>query len=372
MTPGPRTVTLAAVEKLKSVLAAFKMWVEAHAFPVGVAGLVALLAGGGIAVASIGGGDPQDDPGVGTTTTTEQSVPADGQTSEPPSDVSVTTMAPVAGGTPLIAVKVDNAPEARPQVGLQEASVVIEVPVEGGLTRFTALYGSGSYPALVGPVRSVRPVDDDLVGGLSSVLVSTGGQPFVLRALSGAGIAIPTSETAPGFQALERPMPHNLFVDLLQVESVYPAAPPAIELFARGDWPSGGDAASVSIPYASESRWEYVDGSYARSDAGEAFTVLSDQAGDPAQLTTDTVVVLFAAQRSAGYTDVNDADVPTFDVIGSGRLLVFHSGQVIEGTWSRSAQADPYVFMGPDGEVFGVPEGRTHVSVVPRELVVEF
>ncbi len=337
---------------------------------VGVAGLVALIAGGGLAVAGLSADEPAP-----TTETTVTTAPAAPTTSLAGVEGSPTTTSPtvaVSGdGGSLLAVRIDNDPQARPQVGLQEASLVIETPVEGGLTRFTAFYEEGSYPVLAGPVRSVRPVDADLTATLSSVMISTGGQPFVLQALTGAGVANATPDTAPGFQALERPQPHHLFVDLVQVQSVYPAAPAVTDAFPEGDLPAGSDASTVTIPYASEVSWEYDGTAYARSEGGEPFSVLSDPFGEGSQLTADTVVVLFAAQRSAGYTDVNDADVPTFDVVGAGRLLVFNGGQVVEGEWTRSAQADGYMFTA-GGEAFGLPAGRTHVAVVPRELQVGF
>jgi hypothetical protein len=368
---GREQVAFGAVEKLNSILGGARTWVESHALAVGVAGLLSLLVGGGLALAGVGGqpAAPMDATGsdaVGDLPSTTSAGSA-GTTADAPN----TTPLPVAGDAELLAVRIDNHPGARPQVGIQEASLVIETPVEGGLTRFTAFYEEGSYPVLAGPVRSVRPVDADLTATLSSVMISTGGQPFVLQALAGAGVANAMPDTAPGFQALERPQPHHLFVDLVQVQSVYPAAPAAVDAFPAGEMPEGADAPSVTIPYSSEVSWQFDGTAYARSEGGEPFSVLSDPFGEGSQLTADTVVVLFAAQRSAGYTDAADADVPTFDVIGAGRLLVFNGGEVVEGEWSRAAQADGYVFTAA-GEPFGLPAGRTHVAVVPRELQVGF
>src|SRR5437762_1853612 len=45
-------------------------------------------------------------------------------------------------GSPPIAVMVDNYVDARPQYGLAEADVVYEALVEGGITRFEAVYFS--------------------------------------------------------------------------------------------------------------------------------------------------------------------------------------------------------------------------------------
>lgn len=368
---GREQVAFGAVDKLTSLLGGARTWVESHALAVGVAGLVALLAGGGLAVAGLGGQSVQPVDDAGSDTVAESPATTAALLAGSTADAPDTTLLPVSGDSELLAVRIDNHPGARPQVGLQEASLIIETPVEGGLTRFTAFYEGGSYPVLAGPVRSVRPIDADLASTLSSVMISTGGQPFVLQALTGAGVINVTPETAPGFQALERPQPHHLFVDLVQVQSVYPAAPAVINAFPEGQLPGGADASSVTIPYASEVSWEFDGTAYARNEGGEPFTVLSDPFGEPSQLTADTIVVLYAAQRSAGYTDSAGADVPTFDVIGAGRLLVFNGGEVVEGEWSRSAQADGYAFT-VDGETFGLPVGRTHVAVVPRELEVGF
>src|SRR5215831_2268018 len=59
----------------------------------------------------------------------------------------------------VLAVKIDNIVHARPQTGLDHADIVYVLPVEGGLSRFLAIFSSG-YPPVVGPVRSAR--EDDL------------------------------------------------------------------------------------------------------------------------------------------------------------------------------------------------------------------
>ena len=108
----------------------------------------------------------------------------------------------VFGGVQPIAVKVDNAAGAWPQFGLSSAEVIFEVPVEGGLTRFTALYFN-ARPTVVGPVRSVRPVDADLLAAFRPVLASTGGQDFVRREIQAAGIEDLVVDRGEFFQILE-------------------------------------------------------------------------------------------------------------------------------------------------------------------------
>lgn len=280
--------------------------------------------------------------------------------------VGVDTAAPREEAAGLIAVKVDNAPAARPQIGVNAARLVLEAPVEGGMTRFLALFEPGD--TLVGPVRSARPVDVDLVPAFSDTLVSTGGRPFVLGPLRENGTRLVGSDpqSAP-FQTLERPSPHNQFVSLTEVPSPGPKAGG----FPAGDWPEEAEEASepVEVPYPDPVTWSFVDGLYAGSRDGEPLIVLPRWGAEPDPLTTQTVIVMEVNQRSAGYSDVNGAEVPTFDVIGSGRMWVHHGGESLTGVWLRSSLAEGYVFRTQDGAAFGVPDGRAFVHLVPRSLL---
>lgn len=57
-----------------------------------------------------------------------------------------------------VSVVIDNYPFARPQSGLQQASFVYEFLVEGGITRFLAVYDTPfAEDYIIGPVRSLRP-----------------------------------------------------------------------------------------------------------------------------------------------------------------------------------------------------------------------
>ncbi|MGH8873911.1 MAG: DUF3048 domain-containing protein [Acidimicrobiia bacterium] len=295
-------------------------------------------------------------------------------TQAPPSGeaLDLLTGAPGQAGT-VLAVKVDNAPDARPQVGLNQAGLLVEVPVEGGLTRFTAFYSGGDLPPLVGPVRSLRPVDAALLAPFSPVVAATGGQPFVVGEVEAAGAVLVDQDNSRAYQQLVRPAPHNVFVGPeLALEEV-PGSPPALApLPFGGGEPSGSGASTIHIPYSSSSNveWRFEEGSYRRYQNGEVFEVLAEEEGSPEPLTADTVVVLLAAQRSAGYTDSAGAEVPTFDIVGFGRLLVAHGGQVVEGQWLRGAQADPWQFVTASGEPLRLPEGRVALVIVPRDLEV--
>ena len=118
-------------------------------------------------------------------------------------------------------------------------------------------------------------------------------------------------------------------------------------------------------------QWEEAFG-YGRSQEGSSFQVADEINGPTSQLTHDTIVILYAAQRDAGYTDSNDVPVMTWDVIGSGSMLVFDNGEVYEGRWIRQALADQFVFVSGDGLTFGLPEGKVYMAGVDRDLTVEY
>jgi Protein of unknown function (DUF3048) N-terminal domain/Protein of unknown function (DUF3048) C-terminal domain len=323
---------------------------------------VVLLAGGAFA---LGGSDNPGSEAV--TTTTIESEGPDG------SVVETTTTSPDGtssmGG--FLAIKIDNAPDALPQVGIADATVLVEVPVEGGLTRLTAIL-TRTATGIVGPVRSLRPVDTDLLPALATVVVSTGGQPWVTQEVQASGIQSISPEVYEGFVSAGREIPHDTFIDLDALMPLIGSTEDEAVGLPAGNLPVPSASATViDIPFGTV-EYRYENDVYARYDVASPVEILDSVDGPSRPSAQQTVVVMYVAQRSAGYSDSNGAEVPTFDVIGSGELLVFHQGQVFSGSWSRSAQADPFVFLDGDGSPFGLPGGSTYLALVPRDLEVVF
>jgi hypothetical protein len=115
---------------------------------------------------------------------------------------------------PVLTVKVENTFDAYPLAGLERADVIYEEPVEGGLTRFAALFqcrGSGR----VGPVRSARTTDPKILLPISAqpLLAFSGSHPKVTAALDDANVVqlTETSANAAFERDGSRSAPHNLF-----------------------------------------------------------------------------------------------------------------------------------------------------------------
>ncbi|MGH8913344.1 MAG: DUF3048 domain-containing protein [Acidimicrobiia bacterium] len=346
--------------------ASLKQWISSNPWRLAAVVLGLGLVGSAAALASSRGSEPET-----ATASTTTVLPEPGET---------TTIVDAAGGPPLtvdpgapgeglgsayVSVKVDNAPEARPQVGLAGVPLLIEYPVEGGITRFTAVVNRDLTGEL-GPVRSLRPVDADLLPQLAPYVVSTGGQPFVLQDVAATGINMIDAQLFELFTTGDNPDPvHNLFLLLEELFSTVGDTPALGEGLPAGAFPGGTAAAEVTLPFESVT-FRFEGDAYVRYDDGAQYEVLDAIGGSPLPLTHDTLVVMFVAERPAGYADGNDVPVSTFDVIGVGDLLVFHQGEVVEGTWLRGAQEDGYRFFDTAGQPFGLPQGDIYLALVPR------
>lgn len=340
-------------------------WVKGHPWET-LSGILGVLLLSSLAVLGVALGDSPDQIAVETTTTTTSTpvTSVSGATTVPGDDgvTTTTSVSPVEGPSGVTAVVVDNVADVGLQIGIGQADLLIETPVEGGITRFTAIYGQ-EIPELVGPVRSLRPVSADLLALFRPVVFTTGGQPFVTGSVAATGTSIVTPDLSIAFQSLERPQPHHVFVS--------PAAEVSggvdVEMpWASGEWAGGDPAAEVTLPISEGATWRFENDGYVRYRGGEPQQVLTEVDGDPQPLTRDTLIVLVAHRKSAGYVDSAGSDVPTFDVVGGGDLYVLHAGEVIQGTWFRASQATGYVFTDADGEPVPIPDGRVYLAIVPE------
>jgi len=88
---------------------------------------------------------------------------------------------------PVVLV-IDNDPAARPQVALAQADLVYEVPVEGGMTRFLAVYSADIEIEKVGPIRSARSYFVSLAEELKAAFLHVGGSPKSLEMIKTASL----------------------------------------------------------------------------------------------------------------------------------------------------------------------------------------
>ncbi len=337
-----------------------------------VAGAVAaVVLLGGAGVAFLAGGEEASAP---TTTSTTSTTAATTTTTAVPLPVAPLTGVTGAFGDgyldrPALFVKIDNAPQARPQAGINQADIVIEERVEGNTTRLAAIFHSTDVEP-VGPVRSTRTTDVDLISLFGRpIFASSGANASVLSILHSAGVLdVGHNVNGGGFvREPGRPGPHDLMTGTSALFQKAPELPPAPaplfqyraegEGLATGATPSAGVGLSFGGPQISRFTWDGQRGAWVRHH-GPALHV--DAAGE--QVAPENVVVLEIAYDFSGQAGRSR---PHGVTVGDGRALVFTDGHVIEGRWARPSRTDPLVLTTPDGSPIKLSPGQTFIELPP-------
>ncbi|RZS43520.1 DUF3048 family protein [Herbihabitans rhizosphaerae] len=269
---------------------------------------------------------------------------------------------PNAGGAPL-AVKIDNVAPARPQTGLGAADVLYVEPVEGGLTRLLALYGS-TVPPVVGPVRSARRTDIDVLAQFGRpTFAYSGAAPQLLPALHGASLdnASPTEVAGAYTRDSRRQMPHNL---LLQTGRLPGTRSPS-EVFERGAAPAGGVSANghnVDFP-AAKYAFTWSPGARRWLVSLDRSPVVSTDSGPLAMPTV--IVQQVRIDATEPIEDAHGTVSPVAITVGQGTATVLRDGQRFAGTWSRPDPGSPTRFRTAAGAPLPVADGPVMVLLVP-------
>jgi hypothetical protein len=278
-----------------------------------------------------------------------------------------------------VAVKIDNHPSARPQSGIQEADLIYELLVEGGLTRFIAVFHH-SDSAYLGPIRSLRPTDPTLVTHLNAPLQISGGQEWIQRLSRSRGLLMIGDDQFSTFRVRTRSSPHNLYGTTERMRETadrrgWDDEPPE-PIFNFGEPMAGLRSASViTLDWSSRPeviwRFDPLSGTYLRSNQDDPHDWMSID-GDRSQIATDTLLVLTARKYTASPSSGTGTPVPALDTVGEGQALLFYEGSVIEGTWERDSPDDPFNLALPSGIGIVVPRGKMWISVFPTTGSVDW
>jgi len=281
---------------------------------------------------------------------------------------------------PAVLVKVENSPQARPQSGLEAADVVYEEVVEGGVTRFFAVFQT-TLPDKVGPVRSARPVDIDLMGTYGkAVFAYSGARAEVQQLLAQANTSRITEGFTGFFRDRQRRAPHNLYLDtqgaLTAAATRDIASPPAsgweFDEMAPARWLScppvapnttsdctdPGEAITIRMSrggYITNWTYDPTEQVYRRAQNGTTFTVTGDGRIGAAN------VVILATRHYIG-----PSGYPETEVITSGApAVILRDGKRYDATWRKPSRGAPLELLTPSGEPFQLKPGPTWLHLPP-------
>ena len=280
----------------------------------------------------------------------------------------------------VISFKIDNNLNARPQSGLEKADLVYEVLVEGGMTRFLAVFLDSTSDYL-GPIRSAHPTDPTLIKPFSSTLVVSGATEGLIPSIRELGVNVLEEQNSPTmFRIASRNAPHNLYADTELVRDVIdskgyifvqPGPPPIFEFgYDQTNWYINGS--KITIKYSDQTTviWKldgtiynrFIIDSYSNSNDPEAHNWISQDGFASEILTTESIVVIQGVQ----YRD-EATTLPSILTVGLGPVYVFNNGQMVEGTWRRSDIDDPFELYDTYGEPIIIPPGKQWIHILPLE-----
>ena len=279
-----------------------------------------------------------------------------------PSTLSGIQVAPEVNDRPVTAVMIENSLDARPQSGVNQASVVFEAVAEGGITRFLTLF-QDTQPDYVGPVRSVRPYYIQWALGFDAAIAHAGGSAEGLANMRDWKVKDLNHANDYFWRVSNRFAPHNLYTSIAKLNE-YEASKgygkPNFTGFVRttAEKPAKVPTAkSIDMAISSGAfnvHYEYdaTTNSYKRAVGGTAH--LDEKSS--AQLSPKVVIGLIMAK---GQSDIYS----TYNVIGSGQAYVFQDGLVTLGTWKKDSRTSQIMFTDANG---AVPEAKPWPDLAHR------
>ncbi|MBI2405539.1 DUF3048 domain-containing protein [Candidatus Microgenomates bacterium] len=303
-----------------------------------------------------------------------------------------------------LTVMIENHEEARPQSGLASADVVYEAVAEGGITRFLAVFycGASAEELTIGPVRSARVYFMDWASeyGDKPLYVHVGGanRPGPADALgliarygwlsdgndfNQFAIGFPTFWR--DYERIGHPVAteHTMYSTTDKLWQVAQERDLEAKDKSGTKWDeeflpwkfkepgTTGTVSSISFPFWSgheqySVRWTYegASGVWKRENGDRAHTDLNNNQ----QLTAANVVVLFTSERSLGDVEKH----LLYQTTGSGKVLVFQAGTVIEGTWKKQERTSRTEVFDKTGKEISFVAGPIWIEVLSAGTEVNY
>jgi hypothetical protein len=269
-------------------------------------------------------------------------------------------------------IKIDNVYPAWPQSGIGDADVIYEEMVEGGLTRYLAVFQSRGA-SQVGPIRSVRASDADIAWPIGGLFAYSGGIPDFVHDLHATGVTDVGAIDDGGayYRSSSRPAPHNLYSSTSVLRQQTPAgAGPPPHLFkylpsGKAFDPAGSTPLTqltVSYSGATTAEWTYQPSSdnWARTTDG------TPQSAIPTgPLVFTNVIIQYVNYTNTGFVDPAGNPVPMAVTVGSGTGYAFSGGRLVPIRWSKSAPAAVTQYYLGSGSPLLIQPGTTFVMLVP-------
>ena len=275
----------------------------------------------------------------------------------------------------VIGIKNDNNVNARPQSGPQYADAVVEVLVEGGMTRFINIFYQ-SDTNYHGPIRSARPTDPTVLRPIGGVLIASGATGGLIPEIIDMGVPVITDRRPEYFRIDSRNAPHNLYADTVKLKQhainkgykkytnpqpLFPWGNPTLE-----NWTNNSYLKLTFSNYTSTT-WTWNGSTYLRTyydayknSVDNNIHYWIDNDGTQGQISATTIIALFCEPY------VHPLQLPSVKTVGEGRAIILHQGKLLDAKWKRGSNTDPFHIVDDNDNILYVPKGKIWISLVPN------
>ena len=271
----------------------------------------------------------------------------------------------------VLAVKIDDTEPARPQIGISDADVIYIEQVEGGVTRLAAIFSS-RYPSRIGPIRSARISDMELLAQYGKVAFAFSGAQRKLRPVIDSANLFNLGAEREGISVYSRDhnrnAPYNMILnpqalfaradkrelDIVRAKNIGWSFKKKFSLgeeviSAKMKWPATRYVISWSEPY---SGWVIEQDGSSKVDASGVPSVAS------------TFIAQVVSITDSEYGDKFGGRTPLVTTIGSGEAYIFRDGRVIPGRWSRASAESGTSFTSSEGTEIPLKAGQVWIALV--------
>lgn len=281
---------------------------------------------------------------------------------------------------PVLAVKIDDTAAAHPQVGLSSADVIYIEQVEGGLTRLAAIF-SNKIPAIIGPVRSARISDIEILAQYGRVgFAYSGAQSRMRPVIDAANLENISAERNPPSIYQSDPnrfSPTNMMLDAnALLKKTMEVEGKKIDIVKSVGWQFGKgselakDVTSVSIKWpaarygatwsTSEKRWHLTFNGKPNLDSNGI------------QLGSPNLVIQKVAITDSIYRDKVGGVTPLSNTVGSGTGYLLRDGKVVAINWQRPSAEVGTIWTLNDGSVANFADGQVWIALTDGEPVFKY
>ena len=275
----------------------------------------------------------------------------------------------------VIAIKFDDTRAAHPQEGVESADVVVISQVEAGLTRLMGIYSS-NYPEQVGPVRSARISDIDILAQYGRVgFMYSGAQSKLRPVIAAANLENLSAERNPPsiyFNDLERIAPYAMMVRIpLLLEKAE-----NVDLVKSVGW-SHGELSELAKP-VSRVKINWPNASYEAIWDEEEQRFLLNFNGAPnlsksgLRLGSNNLIIQLAEIEPSEYGDKFGGITPKTNVIGAGRAFLLRDGTITSVNWNRESATSPTTWILENGEPANFATGQVWIFLTDQELEISY